>query len=130
MLVRTVADRHDHDVTLVALYRFEVLDDEPVETVLGAAVVQVRATQPGLLDGLVDGRCLGLGLGLGEGDGPKSAARAGVEVVDDPLGDQFRLYAVVPAATSVAIGTPLGLIVARVKAVRAAIGPILSGLQS
>ncbi|MEU9115818.1 ABC transporter permease, partial [Streptomyces sp. NPDC048483] len=31
---------------------------------------------------------------------------------------------------SVAIGTPLGLIVARVKAVRAAIGPILSGLQS
>ncbi|RXS65144.1 ABC transporter permease [Streptomyces sioyaensis] len=32
--------------------------------------------------------------------------------------------------TSVAIGTVLGLIVARVKAVRAAIGPILSGLQS
>jgi NitT/TauT family transport system permease protein len=31
---------------------------------------------------------------------------------------------------SVAIGTPLGLIVARVKPVRAAIGPILSGLQS
>ncbi|MGY5126608.1 ABC transporter permease [Streptomyces nigrescens] len=31
---------------------------------------------------------------------------------------------------SVAIGTVLGLIVARVKAVRAAIGPILSGLQS
>ncbi|QTZ94772.1 ABC transporter permease [Streptomyces auratus] len=32
--------------------------------------------------------------------------------------------------TSVAIGTVLGLIVAKVKAVRAAIGPILSGLQS
>ncbi|MFH8590255.1 ABC transporter permease [Streptomyces rimosus] len=31
---------------------------------------------------------------------------------------------------SVVIGTPLGLIVARVKPVRAAIGPILSGLQS
>ncbi|THA28057.1 ABC transporter permease [Streptomyces sp. A1277] len=31
---------------------------------------------------------------------------------------------------SVAIGTPLGLLVARVKFVRAAIGPILSGLQS
>lgn len=31
---------------------------------------------------------------------------------------------------SVAIGTPLGLVVARVKPVRAAIGPILSGLQS
>jgi NitT/TauT family transport system permease protein len=31
---------------------------------------------------------------------------------------------------SVAIGTPLGLLVARVKPVRAAIGPILSGLQS
>ncbi|WP_433545140.1 ABC transporter permease [Streptomyces sp. CA-294286] len=31
---------------------------------------------------------------------------------------------------SVAIGTPLGLLVARVKVVRAAIGPILSGLQS
>ncbi|MGW0554285.1 ABC transporter permease [Streptomyces sp. NPDC002926] len=31
---------------------------------------------------------------------------------------------------SVAVGTPLGLIVARVKVVRAAIGPILSGLQS
>jgi NitT/TauT family transport system permease protein len=31
---------------------------------------------------------------------------------------------------SVAIGTPLGLIVARIKPVRAAIGPILSGLQS
>lgn len=31
---------------------------------------------------------------------------------------------------SVAVGTPLGLIVARVKPVRAAIGPILSGLQS
>ncbi|WP_327352542.1 ABC transporter permease [Streptomyces sp. NBC_01304] len=31
---------------------------------------------------------------------------------------------------SVLIGTPLGLIVARVKVVRAAIGPILSGLQS
>ncbi|WP_328903106.1 MULTISPECIES: ABC transporter permease [unclassified Streptomyces] len=31
---------------------------------------------------------------------------------------------------SVAIGTPLGLVVARVKFVRAAIGPILSGLQS
>ncbi|GGS48705.1 MULTISPECIES: ABC transporter permease [Streptomyces] len=31
---------------------------------------------------------------------------------------------------SVAIGTPLGLLVARVKTVRAAIGPILSGLQS
>ncbi|TRV79691.1 ABC transporter permease [Streptomyces sp. 130] len=31
---------------------------------------------------------------------------------------------------SVAIGTPLGLLVARVKLVRAAIGPILSGLQS
>ncbi|MGW6513920.1 ABC transporter permease, partial [Streptomyces niveus] len=33
-------------------------------------------------------------------------------------------------AVSVAIGTPLGLLVARVKVVRAAIGPILSGLQS
>ncbi|MFI8007493.1 ABC transporter permease [Streptomyces sp. NPDC086010] len=31
---------------------------------------------------------------------------------------------------AVAIGTPLGLLVARVKVVRAAIGPILSGLQS
>lgn len=31
---------------------------------------------------------------------------------------------------SLAIGTPLGLLVARVKVVRAAIGPILSGLQS
>ncbi|MFF2411057.1 ABC transporter permease [Streptomyces sp. NPDC058092] len=31
---------------------------------------------------------------------------------------------------AVAIGTPLGLLVARVKLVRAAIGPILSGLQS
>ncbi|MEV6165883.1 ABC transporter permease [Streptomyces sp. NPDC052052] len=31
---------------------------------------------------------------------------------------------------AVAIGTPLGLLVARVKPVRAAIGPILSGLQS
>ncbi|MFI8104970.1 ABC transporter permease [Streptomyces sp. NPDC086023] len=31
---------------------------------------------------------------------------------------------------ALAIGTPLGLLVARVKAVRAAIGPILSGLQS
>ncbi|MFE2541960.1 ABC transporter permease [Actinacidiphila glaucinigra] len=31
---------------------------------------------------------------------------------------------------SVAIGTPLGLLVARVRVVRAAIGPILSGLQS
>ncbi|MFJ5103326.1 ABC transporter permease [Streptomyces sp. NPDC088554] len=31
---------------------------------------------------------------------------------------------------SVAIGTPLGLLVARVKVVRAAIGPILAGLQS
>lgn len=31
---------------------------------------------------------------------------------------------------AVAIGTPLGLLVARVKFVRAAIGPILSGLQS
>ncbi|WP_371606025.1 MULTISPECIES: ABC transporter permease [unclassified Streptomyces] len=31
---------------------------------------------------------------------------------------------------AVAIGTPLGLLVARVKIVRAAIGPILSGLQS
>lgn len=33
-------------------------------------------------------------------------------------------------AVAVAIGTPLGLLVARVKVVRAAIGPILSGLQS
>ncbi|WP_030544392.1 ABC transporter permease [Streptomyces albus] len=33
-------------------------------------------------------------------------------------------------AASLAIGTPLGLLVARVKPVRAAIGPILSGLQS
>ncbi|MFI1224454.1 MULTISPECIES: ABC transporter permease [unclassified Streptomyces] len=31
---------------------------------------------------------------------------------------------------AVAIGTPLGLVVARVKLIRAAIGPILSGLQS
>lgn len=31
---------------------------------------------------------------------------------------------------AVAIGTPLGLLVARVKVVRAALGPILSGLQS
>ncbi|MEV7190278.1 ABC transporter permease [Streptomyces sp. NPDC093510] len=31
---------------------------------------------------------------------------------------------------SVAVGTPLGLIIARVKVVRAAIGPIMSGLQS
>ncbi|GAB2588503.1 ABC transporter permease [Streptomyces capparidis] len=31
---------------------------------------------------------------------------------------------------SVAIGTPLGLLVARVRVVRAAIGPVLSGLQS
>jgi NitT/TauT family transport system permease protein len=31
---------------------------------------------------------------------------------------------------SLAIGTPLGLVVARVKPVRAAVGPILSGLQS
>lgn len=31
---------------------------------------------------------------------------------------------------AVAIGTPLGLLVARVRVVRAAIGPILSGLQS
>lgn len=31
---------------------------------------------------------------------------------------------------AVAIGTPLGLLVARVKVVRAAVGPILSGLQS
>ncbi|MEU2393180.1 ABC transporter permease [Streptomyces sp. NPDC007369] len=31
---------------------------------------------------------------------------------------------------ALAIGTPLGLLVARVKAVRAALGPILSGLQS
>ncbi|MEV3933142.1 MULTISPECIES: ABC transporter permease [unclassified Streptomyces] len=31
---------------------------------------------------------------------------------------------------AVAIGTPLGLLVARVKVIRAAIGPILSGLQS
>ncbi|MWA14358.1 ABC transporter permease [Streptomyces sp. BA2] len=31
---------------------------------------------------------------------------------------------------SLAIGTPLGLIIARVKVVRAAIGPIMSGLQS
>ena len=31
---------------------------------------------------------------------------------------------------ALAIGTPLGLVVARVKFVRAAIGPILSGLQS
>ncbi len=31
---------------------------------------------------------------------------------------------------ALAIGTPLGLVVARVKVVRAAIGPILSGLQS
>ncbi|MGK5630811.1 ABC transporter permease [Streptomyces sp. URMC 123] len=33
-------------------------------------------------------------------------------------------------AASLAIGTPLGLLVARVRVVRAAIGPILSGLQS
>ncbi|WP_069812500.1 ABC transporter permease [Streptomyces sp. TP-A0874] len=33
-------------------------------------------------------------------------------------------------ALSVAIGTPLGLLVARVRPVRAAIGPVLSGLQS
>ncbi|KRV51354.1 sulfate ABC transporter permease [Wenjunlia vitaminophila] len=33
-------------------------------------------------------------------------------------------------AASLAIGTPLGLLVARVRAVRAAIGPVLSGLQS
>jgi NitT/TauT family transport system permease protein len=33
-------------------------------------------------------------------------------------------------AVSVAVGTPLGLLVARVKPVRAAIGPLLSGLQS
>ena len=33
-------------------------------------------------------------------------------------------------AASVVIGTPLGLLVARVKVVRAAIGPLLSGLQS
>ncbi|MEV0559722.1 ABC transporter permease, partial [Streptomyces sp. NPDC050597] len=33
-------------------------------------------------------------------------------------------------AMALAIGTPLGLLVARVKFVRAAIGPILSGLQS
>ncbi|MGC9544893.1 ABC transporter permease [Streptomyces sp. UG1] len=33
-------------------------------------------------------------------------------------------------ALALAIGTPLGLLVARVKLVRAAIGPILSGLQS
>ncbi len=33
-------------------------------------------------------------------------------------------------AASVAIGTPLGLLVARVQPIRAALGPILSGLQS
>ena len=33
-------------------------------------------------------------------------------------------------AIAVAIGTPLGLLVARVKPIRAAIGPLLSGLQS
>jgi NitT/TauT family transport system permease protein len=33
-------------------------------------------------------------------------------------------------AASLAIGTPLGLLVARVRLVRAAIGPVLSGLQS
>jgi NitT/TauT family transport system permease protein len=38
--------------------------------------------------------------------------------------------AMVGFAASVAIGTPLGLLVARVRPVRAAIGPILSGLQS
>ena len=48
---------------------------------------------------------------------------------------RLRLDHASPAAllgflASVVIGTPLGLLVARVKPVRAAIGPILSGLQS
>lgn len=97
MLVGAVADRHDHHVTFVALYRLEVLDEEAVEAALGEAVLEVRAHETGLLHGLVDGR----GLCLGEGDHTEGPAGAGVEVVDDAIGDVARLGPVVAAAAPV-----------------------------
>ena len=67
ILVRPVADRENQNVALVALHRFQALDEEPTEPVAGEEPIQVRTVLPGPADRNVDR----VGLGLAEGDHPR-----------------------------------------------------------
>src|SRR4051812_40839164 len=69
VLIRSVADAEDDDVSLIALDVLKILDEEAVKAVIGQVGRQVLVLGLQLVDFDLDGR----GLCLGEGDDAEAA---------------------------------------------------------